>query len=115
MGDAVVVSVTLTRLDPPAGFKHAVLAAFVVREVQGRPVLLDSVKAYNYEGANLAVAGFTPQVLPAGGTARFDVTVTSANDIPCADGLLILVSYDNELQSGAKGGSFNCRTGEWLF
>ena len=114
--NSISVAVTLSRLDPPAGIKHAVLAALVVRATQGRAVTLKSVSAGNYSGAQVVVSGFTPLRVELGKPASFSVTLTSADDIPCADGLLISVLFDNaDGQQHAAGPDYSCSTGDWLF
>ena len=112
----ISVNAVRSRLDPPAGAKHAVLATLVVRETAGRTVQLGRFHAYNYVGtANIAVSGFTPVELGPGQSTTYTLTLTSANDIPCADELWLIVSYDNGAQSGGLGPVLDCSTGEWLF
>ena len=104
----------LSRLEPPAGVRHAVLAniLLVARE---KPVTLKNVIATNYSGtAHVVVSGFTPSQLEAHQSTRFDVTLTSSDDIPCADELIVQVVFDDG-EEGAIGTVYDCSSEEWFF
>ena len=114
---SLLVQVTLSPTDPPAGVKHAALATFHVTARQ-RDVALEGVQAYDDLGtAHVVVSGFVPLRVPAHQSTAFDVTLSSNDDIPCYyDSLSVLLTFDDGQKKGSAGASFYCnRTERWLF
>jgi len=109
----LLVRVTLSRTEPPAGTKHAVVA-HILAVARARAVMLLDVKAFNYRGtANVEVNGFVPVQLNPYKSTSFDVLLTSRYDIPCADELIIQVVFDDGAR-GEVGPFYNCED-QWFF
>ena len=114
------IRVTLTRLVPPPGVKHAVLAEMVLTETQGRTLTLSNYNVgsfldYEVMHGNIVVSGFTPRQLAPGQTTTYRLTLTTTTDIPCADGLWVGVLFQGGREFHSQTAYFDCSTGRWLF
>jgi len=106
-------TVSLSKIEPPYGYKHAAHADITVRETGGRALQLTGVRAISYyEGLPVSVLGFSPLAVPAGQTKSFRVDFASRDDIGCTEGILVeLSSTDREPAYAAVG----CGVGDWPF
>ncbi len=115
-GNSLVVTVHLTRMNPPPGARHAVRADMVVTETVGRPATLTGVVTYTFGKGQFVVSGFTTRHLAPYEATSYVLTITTATDVPCADGLSIGVYYNAGTPTHVQNGAYHdCTHGEWLF
>jgi hypothetical protein len=104
---------TLSRTEPPAGFKHAARADLVVRNWGVHPVQLTRVETFSWYGSVVVLNdGFAPLALAAGQTASFSVTLRANADISCSEGVGITVSVEGQTPSYVV---FGCEVADWPF
>ena len=107
------MALTLSRATPPPSVKHAALASVVVTETTGHPVMLTRMVANSYYGIfELQVGGFTPIQLAGHQSASFTVTLTTNDDIPCAESVAMTIFSDTSAPAGVFVG---CETVDWPF
>jgi len=106
-------TVSLSKIKPPSGYKHAAHADITVTVTGGRALQLTGVRAMSYyQFLPVSVLGFSPLSVPAGQTKSFRVDFASRDDIACEEGLLVELSSADE---NPRDTFVGCGAGEWPF
>jgi len=110
----ISMDVTLSPTNPPPAVKHAALATVVVKETGGRSVQLTSMRAMSadFNGTPVQVGGFAPMELAPNQTTRFEVTLTTSADIPCANGVEVAIYTADQAPAVDDLG---CEATDWPF